>query len=96
VVKGKAEPVQAWSVGRAQGTRTRQVSLDRLLLTGRNAELSVIRKAFANARSGAGRLIEIVGDAGTGKTRLLEALRDAAAGFSKQHAICEAYTSMPS
>jgi hypothetical protein len=79
-VKGKAEPVQAWSVGRAEGSRTRQVSLQRLPLTGRNAELGVIRKAFASARSGAGRLIEVIGDAGIGKTRLLEALRDAAAG----------------
>lgn len=92
-VKGKAEPVQAWSVGRAQGSRTRQVSLQRLPLTGRNAELGVIRKAHASARSGAGRLIEVVGDAGMGKTRLLEALRDAAAGFRKLHATCEAYTS---
>ena len=54
-VKGKAEPVQAWSVGRAKGSRTRQVTLQRLPLTGRNAELGVIRKAFASARSGAGR-----------------------------------------
>ena len=91
-VKGKAEPVQAWSVGRAEGSRTRQVTLQRLPLTGRNAELGVIRKAFTSARSGAGRLIEVVGDAGIGKTRLLEALRDAAAGFNKQHATCEAYT----
>ncbi len=92
-VKGKAEPVQAWSLGRAQSSRTRQVSLQRLPLTGRNAELGVIRKAFASARSGVGQLIEVVGDAGVGKTRLLEALRDAVAGFNKQHAICEAYTS---
>ena len=92
-VKGKAEPIQAWSVGAAQGSRTRQVSLQRLPLTGRNTELGAIRKASTSARSGAGRLIEIVGDAGIGKTRLLEALRDAVAGFRKQHAICEAYTS---
>ena len=91
-VKGKAEPVQAWSVGRAQGSRARQVTLQRLPLTGRNVELGVIRKAFTSARSGAGRMIEIVGDSGIGKTRLLEALRDAAAGFNKQHATCEAYT----
>ncbi len=91
-VKGKAEPVQAWSVGRAQGSRARQVTLQRLPLTGRNVELGMIRKAFTSARSGAGRLIEIVGDSGIGKTRLLEALRDAAAGFNKQHATCEAYT----
>ncbi len=51
-VKGKAEPVQAWSVGRAKGSRTRQVTLQRLPLTGRNAELGVIRKAFTSARVG--------------------------------------------
>ena len=85
--------MQAWSVGPAEGSRTRQVTQQRLPLTGRNAELGVIRKAFTSARSGAGRLIEIIGDAGIGKTRLLEALRDAAAGFNKLHATCEAYTS---
>ncbi len=53
----------------------------------------MIRKAFTSARGGAGRLIEVVGEAGIGKTRLLEALRDAVAGFQKLHATCEAYTS---
>jgi class 3 adenylate cyclase/tetratricopeptide (TPR) repeat protein len=91
-VKGKTEPVQAWSVGRAQSSKARQVSTQRLPLTGRNAEMGVIRKAFANARSGTGRLIEVVGDSGIGKTRLLEALRDAATVLNKQHATCEAYT----
>jgi class 3 adenylate cyclase/tetratricopeptide (TPR) repeat protein len=91
-VKGKAELVQASSVGRAQSSKARQVSTQRLPLTGRNAELGAIRKAFTSARSGAGRLIEVVGDSGIGKTRLLEALRDAATGLNKQHATCEAYT----
>ena len=91
-VKGKEEPVQAWSVGRAQSSKARQVSTQRLPLTGRNVELGVIRKAFVSARGGAGRLIEVVGDSGIGKTRLLEALRDAATGLNKQHATCEAYT----
>jgi class 3 adenylate cyclase/tetratricopeptide (TPR) repeat protein len=91
-VKGKAEPVQAWSVGRAQSAKARQVTVQKLPLTGRNVELGTIRKAFVSARSGAGRLIEVVGEAGIGKTRLLEALRDAAAGFRKSHAACEAYT----
>lgn len=91
-VKGKAEPIQAWSVGQAQSSKARLVSVQRLPLTGRNAELGVIRKAFASARSGAGRLIEVVAEAGMGKTRLLEALRDAAATFRKLHATCEAYT----
>jgi class 3 adenylate cyclase/tetratricopeptide (TPR) repeat protein len=91
-VKGKAAPVQAWSVGAAKGSKTRHVSLAKLPLTGRNAELGVIRKAFVSARGGAGRLVEVVGEAGMGKTRLLEALRDAAAGFRKIQATCEAYT----
>jgi class 3 adenylate cyclase/tetratricopeptide (TPR) repeat protein len=91
-VKGKSEPVHALSVGRAHGSRARQAEERLLPLTGRNAELGVIRKAFAAARSGEGRLVEIIGEAGVGKTRLLEALRDAAAGFRKVHASCEAYT----
>jgi len=91
-VKGKAEPVRAWSVGGAQSSRARQTTTQKLALTGRNAELGVLRKAFTSARGGAGRLIEVVGEAGVGKTRLLEALRDAAAGFRKLRATCEAYT----
>jgi hypothetical protein len=91
-VKGKTEPLRAWSVGRAQSAKTRQVSLEKLPLTGRNAELGAIRKAYVSARAGAGRVIEVVGEAGVGKTRLLEALRDAAAGFGKYHVACEAYT----
>ena len=91
-VKGKADAVKAWSVGRAQGSRTRHISHVRLPLTGRNAELGTIRKAYASARTGAGRLIEVVGEAGMGKTRLIEALRDAAGTFRKLHATCEAYT----
>jgi len=92
MVKGRTEPVVAWAVGRAQGSRGRQEAQERLPLTGRNTELGVIRKVFASARSGTGGLVELVGEAGMGKTRLLEALRDAAAGFGKRHAACEAYT----
>lgn len=91
-LKGKSEPLRAWSIGRVQSAKGRPVALQRLPLTGRNAELGAIRKSYVSARSGAGRLIELVGEAGMGKTRLLEALRDAAAGFRKQHAACEAYT----
>ena len=91
-VKGKAKPIQAWSVGKAQSSRKRHIALERLPLTGRDAELAVMREALASARSGAGRLIEIVGEAGIGKTSLLESLRDAAEGFRKLNAACEAYT----
>ena len=92
-VKGKAEPVQAWSLGRAKGSRSRPVTLQRLPLTGRNTELGVVRKILGGMRSGAGHLVEVVGQPGVGKTRLLEAMRDAAVGFRKLHNTCEAYTS---
>lgn len=91
-VKGKAEPIEAWSVGPATSSRARQQDEQRLPVTGRNAELGVIRKAFASARAGEGRVVMVAGEAGLGKTRLLEALRDAAQGFRKLHAACEAYT----
>ncbi len=91
VVKGKVRPVQAWSVGKAKGSRTRSVALERLPLIGRDTELGILREAIADARAGTGRLIEIVGETGVGKTRLLEALRDEVAGFGQQHAVCEAY-----
>ena len=91
-VKGKAQPIQAWSVGRAVGSRKRNVSLERLPLIGRDAELALLRDALASARSGAGRLIDIVGELGTGKTRLLQALREEATGMRVLSVTCEAYS----
>jgi class 3 adenylate cyclase/tetratricopeptide (TPR) repeat protein len=91
-VKGKAQPIQAWSIGRATGSRTRNVSLQQLPLIGRENELGVMRAALASVRSGTGRLIAIEGEPGVGKTRLLEALRDDATGLRALHATCEAYT----
>ncbi|MEO6064952.1 MAG: adenylate/guanylate cyclase domain-containing protein, partial [Lysobacterales bacterium] len=92
VVKGKAQPVRAWSVGRAVGSRTRQVSVQQLALIGRDRELETLRTALDDARAGTGRAVEIVGEAGLGKTRLLNALSDHATGFRVLHAVCEAYT----
>jgi class 3 adenylate cyclase/tetratricopeptide (TPR) repeat protein len=91
-VKGKAKPVQAWSVGKARGSRKRHIALERLPLVGRDAELSVIHETISSARSRVGRLVEVAGEAGIGKTRLLETLRDEAKEFRQLHASCEAYT----
>ena len=52
MVKGKAKPIQAWAVGPATGSRTRQVSLQQLPLIGRDAELEVLREALDAARAG--------------------------------------------
>ena len=91
-VKGKAKPVRAWSVGRAIGSRTRTVSVQQLPLIGRDAELKQLREALEAARTGSGRVVDIVGEAGLGKTRLLQALIEQAEGFKVLHAVCEAYT----
>ncbi len=70
-VKGKAEPVHAWSLGKAKGSRTRPVTLQKLALTGRNNELGVIRKVLGGMRTGAGHLILVEGQPGRGQARLL-------------------------
>ncbi len=92
-VKGKAEPVHAWQLGKAKGSRTRPATLQKLALTGRNNDLGVIRKVLGGMRTSAGHLILVEGQPGVGKSRLLEATRDAAIGFKKMHNTCEAYTS---
>jgi class 3 adenylate cyclase/tetratricopeptide (TPR) repeat protein len=74
MVKGKAKPVQAWAVGEALGSRTRDASI-RLPLIGRDKELAELREALAEARQGRGSLVEIVGEPGIGKTRLIEELQ---------------------
>lgn len=91
-VKGKAQPVRAWSVGRAAGSRARHSSLQDYPLVGRDTEIAIVREALAGARAGRGRLVEIVGETGIGKTRLLETLRADAQGLRQLHAVCEAYT----
>ncbi|MCC7215632.1 MAG: tetratricopeptide repeat protein [Burkholderiales bacterium] len=92
MVKGKAQPIQAWAVGPATGSRARQAALEHLPLTGRDAELALLRDALAAARAGSGRLVDVVGEAGVGKTRLIDALREGAGDFRVLHAVCEAYT----
>ena len=51
MVKGKAKPVQAWAVGEALGSRTRDASV-KLPLIGRDEELAQLRSALADARDG--------------------------------------------
>ena len=41
-------------------------------LVGRDLELAELEKALVNARSGAGQLVALIGEAGVGKSRLLE------------------------
>lgn len=92
-VKGKAQPVRAWSVGRVAGSRARIERRLDLPLIGRDAQLEQFRDMVAEARAGRGSFVEIAGEAGIGKSRLVDALRAEAGDFDLWHAVGQAYTS---
>jgi class 3 adenylate cyclase/tetratricopeptide (TPR) repeat protein len=72
-VKGKSEPVQAYALGAASGTRARRAGAP---LVGREEELRTLLEALESARLYEGTIVEVVGDPGLGKSRLIEALSD--------------------
>jgi class 3 adenylate cyclase/tetratricopeptide (TPR) repeat protein len=91
MVKGKRDPVTAFAVGDATGSK--QVQTDDLPLAGRRAEIERLTNAIESARTGSGSLVEIVGDSGLGKTRLLTEVRCKAEGFRVLDVACERYQS---
>ncbi|GAA1055165.1 hypothetical protein GCM10017608_20170 [Agromyces luteolus] len=76
-VKGKQQPVQAYSVGEPRGSRTGE-QFGATPLIGRDAELAILTGAWADAREGRGRMIDVTADVGMGKSRLLAELLAAA------------------
>ena len=93
-VKGKARPVEAFAVGPATGSRSREALLAdrRFPLAGRRRELDALEAALTAVREGGGRVVEIVSEPGLGKSRLLEELRSRASDLRGLHATCETYT----
>ena len=71
-VRGRSARVRAYEVvgPRSHSERARDVPL-----VGRLAELAILRSALEELRTGRGRVIAIVGEAGLGKSRLLDELR---------------------
>lgn len=69
-VKGKEEPVHAYSVGAASGDRPVHTKGE-LPFVGRDTELSQVTKAIWETGEGKGTVLTIVGDTGSGKTRLV-------------------------
>ncbi len=90
--KGKAEPVQAWSVWEPVSARTRTAVAVRFPLVGREREIVALTRALDKARAGHGRFVEIVGEPGIGKTRLAEELRERADGVACLPVTAEAFT----
>ena len=60
-------------------SRLRGVSGMQTAIVGRDGEISTLRKALDDVRSGAGGIVIITGEAGVGKSRLLADAHDAAA-----------------
>lgn len=92
MVKGKAKPVQAWSLGAPVRGRSPD-SVEGMPLVGRGDEIEALRAALDSAWAGNVTLVEIVGEPGIGKSRLLGQLREEAGGCETLRATCEAYTS---
>ncbi len=71
--KGKAEPLQAFRVGRVSGSRSVS-DRSQLPLIGRDGEFDRLTRLSADVIGGVGRFVEIIGETGIGKTRLVEEL----------------------
>ncbi|MFN0148392.1 MAG: adenylate/guanylate cyclase domain-containing protein [Dehalococcoidia bacterium] len=71
MVKGKSKPQEASLVGAPRGHRSDADAL-RLPTVGREAELAFLQAEWQLARSGSGRVVEIVGESGVGKSRIVD------------------------
>ncbi|MGZ8571059.1 MAG: adenylate/guanylate cyclase domain-containing protein [Actinomycetota bacterium] len=92
-VKGKAKPVQAWSVG-PPVRREADVDAASLPLMGRATEMETLRRILSDARDGTVQVVEVVGEPGIGKTRLVEEVLGEAHDLVMTGATGEAYTQM--
>ena len=92
-VKGKAKPVQAWSVGRPIG-RPKHLAAEEHALRGRDDEMAMLHAAMNEARAGRRRAVLLRGEAGLGKTRLLDEVLTGCADFRLSHATSETFTAM--
>lgn len=85
-LKGKDEPQEAYELLTAGDVATRIEAAAARGLTrfvGRTKEMEALKGACDKARSGAGRVVGIVGEAGVGKSRLLVELKSMITGEAK-------------
>jgi class 3 adenylate cyclase/predicted ATPase len=72
-VKGLSTPIEVFDLLRASGAKTRLQTVAKGSLTrfvGRQNEMSTLGKALAQADSGHGQVVAVIGDPGVGKSRL--------------------------
>ena len=92
VVKGKSQPVTAFTVGAVAGARYADTG-GRAPLVGREREMEILHAALDSACAGKGRVVELIGEAGIGKSRLIEELKDRAQATLQLSATCQLYES---
>jgi class 3 adenylate cyclase/tetratricopeptide (TPR) repeat protein len=69
-LKGKSKPVRVVTLSKPLEPRVQRNTED--LLVGRAAEMAILRSAVEQLISGAGGLVDVVGEPGVGKTRLVD------------------------
>jgi class 3 adenylate cyclase len=78
-LKGIAEPVRAWRVGRVLVTESRfdahRGASDLTPLVGREEELDLLLRRWSQAKDGEGQVVLLSGEPGIGKSRILSAVR---------------------
>ena len=82
MLKGHEEPVPLFRVLRGRSREIRSFDVDpaaREPIVGRDAELSALRRAWEQAKSGASQTVLMTGEAGMGKSRLIQVIAEEAA-----------------
>jgi class 3 adenylate cyclase/tetratricopeptide (TPR) repeat protein len=74
-VKGKAEPVEAYTVTGRRHAHGAVREMRDSPLVGRERELDELTRAIEETQAGGGRIVSIVGEAGLGKSRLIAEAR---------------------
>jgi len=78
-LRGVAEPLHVYRVLQESGARGRlDVAMTRGLtpLVGRESEVTLLQERWAQAKSGQGQVVLLMGDAGIGKSRLVQMLKE--------------------
>jgi class 3 adenylate cyclase/predicted ATPase len=79
VLKGLADPIQAWHVIAASAVQSRfeaQHETSLAPLVGREEELELLLRRWSQASQGEGRVVVLTGEPGVGKSRLIAALQE--------------------
>jgi transcriptional regulator of acetoin/glycerol metabolism len=79
VLKGFADPIQAWQVLAASAVQSRfeaQHETSLVPLVGREEELELLLRRWNQASRGEGRVVLLAGEPGVGKSRLIAALQE--------------------